>query len=163
MGPSPVQQAEPNCDIPAWTQGHTLGGSPNSVQDFRSCRTQESLTPKRDLSQHLSCPEILSCSWLAPSVCASPLMLNPQPGHVQDLPHYLLILSQMTKPEWPQPHLFWLLAILVPGSPQVPLPVWGWKHASRCYGADRQASCLPAASQSLRHFSTPLILSNLII
>lgn len=156
-----MKQAESICDVPAWPPGRTFGESPNGVHEFRSYGTQESPTPKRASPQNLSCPEIPSCSQLAPSAGVSPLTLSLQSGHVPALPHHLLVLSQVTKSEWP--HFFWCLAVLVPGSPQISLPVWGWKHTSRCYRADHQAGCLPAASRSLRHFSMPLILSNLII
>lgn len=86
MGLSPIKQAEPNCDIPVWPPGRTLGESPNGVQDFRSCGTQESPAPKRASPQHLSCPEIPSCSSLAPSAGASHLTLNPQPCPGSALP-----------------------------------------------------------------------------
>lgn len=54
------------CDVLTSPSGQTLGESPNGVQDFRSCGTQESPTPKKALSQYFSSPEILSCSQQAP-------------------------------------------------------------------------------------------------
>lgn len=124
--------AEPHCD----TAECTWGKNPNGVQDFRSWGTQESHTPKGALPQHFSCPETPSCSYLAPSTGTS---LWHSPSNLA-LPRLCLVIFHKWQ-NWSglTPFGCWLHQSW--GSPLVPLPAWGWQHASHCHVA-LPAACL---------------------